>query len=183
MREVVETTDAPVRSARRTFLRRLSVLLGSLVLSVGMMLGTAAPASAADFALTYVQPRAYAWSLNQSYSGSCYLGNGVSWTFSARWNFGYTARTSVRVNSVQVSYRITSGGNAGGAYLIDSRGGTAWQGYNNRNLPAGTTYSQTFNLGGRVVTQGPSGISFRVLVTPGNCGGARINATFNVRSL
>lgn len=175
-------TYAPTPVPRRIIRNRMLTVLSSVALGLGVLVGTAQPAAAADHALTYVPPRAYAWSTTQSYSGSCYLGNGVSWTFTARWNFGYTARPSVRVNSVQVTYRVSSGGVAGGPSIIDAQGAGVWQTYNNRVLPAATSYSQTFNVGGRVVTQGPNGIRFRVPVSVGNCGGATITANFYIRS-
>lgn len=178
-----EVGGIPPRVPRRTSHRRWLTAVGSVVLSLGVLLGTAQPAAAADFTTSHVPSRTYAWTLTQSYSGSCYLNNGVRWTFTARWNFGYTARTSVRVNSVQVSYRATEGGTAGGAFLSDSAGRGVWESsLNFRTLPRGTAFTQTFAVGGRVATQGPNGIRFRVQVRPGACAGTTVFATFDVRS-
>lgn len=94
---------------------KFSRLFGTSLLSLALLIGTARPAAAADYVVSYVNPSASAWSFQHSYSGSCYLGNGVRWTFTARWYFGYTARTSVRVNKVQVSYYMSQGGSVGGA--------------------------------------------------------------------
>lgn len=162
---------------------KFSRLFGTSLLSLALLIGTARPAAAADYVVSYVNPSASAWSFQHSYSGSCYLGNGVRWTFTARWYFGYTARTSVRVNKVQVSYYMSQGGSVGGAWLQNSDGVTVWEsGYNNRSVPYGGTYTQTFDLGYKVVKQGPNGIHFHVGTKPGNCGGALVNANFYIRS-
>lgn len=169
---------------RRTSPRPLTIL-GGLLLSLVLAVGLAQPATAAeDYAISHVQPRAHAWSLTQTVSGSCYLENGVTWSTTVRWNFGYTARPSVRLNSVTVSYRISQGGWTGATWLQDANGRTVWEsGYNSREVRAGTVYTQTFDTGSRVVTQGPNGVTFQSVTRPGNCGGSTIRSIFNVRSL
>lgn len=162
---------------------RISKVFGTGLLSLLLVFGLARPAAAADYALSYVNPSASAWSFQQSYSGSCYLNNGVRWTFTAKWNFGYTARTSVRVNSVQFSAYMSQGGSLGGAWLQNTDGARVWEsGYNNRSVPYGGSYSQTFNMNYLVVKQGANGIHFHIGTRPGNCGGATVNASFYIRS-
>lgn len=150
--------------------------------SLSLLVGLAGPANAADYVVSYVPNANYAYTYTQSYSGSCYLGNGVNWKFTARWSFGSTSPTNVNVRTVQFTYYTSGGGGIGGAWVSNGPGATVWEsGYNNRGVAAGQSYSQTFTIN-KNVQQSSNGVRFNIGTRPSNCGGATINAHFYIRA-